>query len=110
MCAIFVPRHLVQLLQVLGLGLSRGVHSRRRQGGRAGLGWARGQVRQERLGRMHLHQWCMRRLTSLTAGSICSLKRNTHAIVPEARFRVTDGAGNLSCYEVTPLRAAPSAE
>lgn len=34
------------------------------------------------------------------AGSICSLKRNTHAIVPETRFRLLQGEGSLSCYQV----------
>ena len=32
------------------------------------------------------------------AGSICTMKRNTHAIIPEQRFRVTQGEGELSCY------------
>lgn len=34
------------------------------------------------------------------AGSICTMKRNTHAIVPEAQFRITAGESNLSLYQV----------
>lgn len=34
------------------------------------------------------------------AGSICAMKRNTHAIVPEADFRLLQGADSLSCYQV----------
>lgn len=31
--------------------------------------------------------------------SICCMKRNTHVIVPEARFRLIQGEENLSCYQ-----------
>lgn len=32
--------------------------------------------------------------------SICAMKRNTHAIVPEARFRLLQGEESLSRYQV----------
>lgn len=40
------------------------------------------------------------------AGSICTMKRNTHVIVPAARFRLLEGEQNLSCYQVRGLSTA----
>lgn len=34
------------------------------------------------------------------AGSICSMKRNTHVFIPEGQFRLLSGADNLACYQV----------
>lgn len=34
------------------------------------------------------------------AGSICSMKRNTHVFIPEEQFRLLSGADNLACYQV----------
>lgn len=46
-------------------------------------------------------------LITRDTGSICGMKRNNHVIVPEARFRLTQGQHKLSCYQVRPacLRA-----
>jgi hypothetical protein len=35
------------------------------------------------------------------AGSICSMKRNTHVFIPEGQFRLLSGADNLACYQVS---------
>jgi hypothetical protein len=37
------------------------------------------------------------------------MKRNTHIIVPEARFHLTQGQHNLSCYQVLPVHAGDGA-
>ena len=33
------------------------------------------------------------------AGSICSMKRNTHFMVPDRNFRQTQGQDLLTCYQ-----------
>lgn len=36
----------------------------------------------------------------MDAGSICSVKRNVHVIVPASRFRLTQGEDKLTLYQV----------
>jgi hypothetical protein len=41
------------------------------------------------------------------AGSICTMKRNTHVIVPAAKFELLSGAQSLTTYQVHHSKYTP---